>query len=268
MACPSIAPPTNRPRRGRCISRAALLVKVTREDLARPGLAGGDQMGEPGGQRGGLAGAGAGEHQHRSFGREHRFALRRVQALQIGGFGREGRGFRHACRGRRRRTDRQPSRRLAAMRRRFQWLFPISPLSTGFFPNFSLPRLGAEVHGAWVIGTAVPASPRAGNGRRARQVTKGPISAGRQWEELSGSFRGQPGRGAGRGDLPLARRGSSEFFGASVSKAGRKRGYPKKGRGTSDGFGREFGFRTWFGIEFQWTGRTRKTSEPSGSAVR
>src|SRR6478672_4925317 len=30
--------------------------------------------------------------------------------------------------------------------------------------------------------------------------TEEPISAGRQWEELSGSFRGQSGRGAGRGD--------------------------------------------------------------------
>jgi hypothetical protein len=46
-----------------------------------------------------------------------------------------------------------------------------------------------------------PASPGAGNGKRMRQVTKGPISAGRQWEELSGSFRGQPGRGAGRVNL-------------------------------------------------------------------
>ena len=55
------------------------------EDLARPCLAGGDQVGEARGQRRGLAGARAGEHQDRPFGRQHRLALRRVQALQIGG---------------------------------------------------------------------------------------------------------------------------------------------------------------------------------------
>jgi len=40
-----------------------------------------------------------------------------------------------------------------------------------------------------------------------RQVTKGPISAGRQWEELRFVSR-QPGEGAGSVDLPQARRGS------------------------------------------------------------
>jgi hypothetical protein len=40
------------------------------------------------------------------------------------------------------------------------------------------------VHGEWVIGTAVPASPGAGNGKRVRQVTKGPISAGRIGENF------------------------------------------------------------------------------------
>src|SRR6059058_6334865 len=83
---------------------------------------------------------------------------------------------------------------------RFLRLLPISPLSTGLLPKISLPRLGNDVHGTHVIGTAVPASPRAGNGRRMRQVTKGPISAGRQWKELSGSNLGQLGRGAGRGN--------------------------------------------------------------------
>ena len=92
---PSIAPPLIADTRS-FISRAALLVKVTLENLAWPRFASRDQMGEAGGQRGGLAGAGAGKHQHWSFGGQHRFALRRVQAVQIGGFGREGRGFRHA----------------------------------------------------------------------------------------------------------------------------------------------------------------------------
>ena len=44
-------------------------------------------MGEAGGQRGGLAGAGAGEDQHRAFGRQHGLALRRVEAGEIGGLG-------------------------------------------------------------------------------------------------------------------------------------------------------------------------------------
>ena len=83
---PSIAPPV--------IADDALLHLARRlvgegdgEDLARPGLAGGDQVGEAGGQRGGLAGAGAGQHQHRALGRQHRLALRRVEAGEIGGLG-------------------------------------------------------------------------------------------------------------------------------------------------------------------------------------
>ena len=50
------------------------------EDLARPGAAGTDDMRQPRGQRRGLAGARAGQHQHRPFGRQHRLALRRVQS--------------------------------------------------------------------------------------------------------------------------------------------------------------------------------------------
>ena len=80
---PSIAPPTSWPTRS-FISRAALLVKVTARisfGRARPVL---QQMGEPGGQRRGLAGAGAGEHQHRPVERLDRRALRRVQVVEIG----------------------------------------------------------------------------------------------------------------------------------------------------------------------------------------
>jgi hypothetical protein len=54
------------------------------EDLAGIGLARPQQMGEARGERRGLAGAGAGEDEHRAFGGEHGLALGRVQAPQIG----------------------------------------------------------------------------------------------------------------------------------------------------------------------------------------
>ena len=47
-------------------------------------------MGEPRGQRRGLARAGAGEHQHRPLGGQHRLALRRVEAGEIGRLGAVG----------------------------------------------------------------------------------------------------------------------------------------------------------------------------------
>ncbi len=51
-------------------------------------------MRQAGGERRGLAGAGAGEDQHRPSARQHRFALRRVQALRDRGvgIGLDGRG--------------------------------------------------------------------------------------------------------------------------------------------------------------------------------
>jgi hypothetical protein len=123
---------------------------------------------------------------------------------------------------------------------------------------FSLSRLGREGHGSWVIGTAVPASPeKLATARRARQVTKGPISAGRQWKELSGFDRGQPGRGAGRVVFLSATRFPA-IFGSLVSEAGRERGRPKKGRGKSDGFA------TGHGLSQAGGG---KTKEPSGEFV-
>ena len=57
------------------------------EDLAGPGFAGRDQMGEAGGEGRGLARARAGEDQHRPFGRQHGLALRRIEAGELGGFG-------------------------------------------------------------------------------------------------------------------------------------------------------------------------------------
>ena len=58
------------------------------EDFAREGLALVQDMGEAGGQHPGLAGAGAGEHQHRAIGCRHRRALLFVERRQIGGLGR------------------------------------------------------------------------------------------------------------------------------------------------------------------------------------
>ena len=53
------------------------------EDLPGPGLAGGEDMGEPGGQHPGLAGAGAGQHQQRAVDRlDHGGALLGVEALR------------------------------------------------------------------------------------------------------------------------------------------------------------------------------------------
>ena len=52
------------------------------EDLPGLGAAGGEQMGDAGGEHARLAGAGAGEHQHRPLGRLHRGALLGVQLVE------------------------------------------------------------------------------------------------------------------------------------------------------------------------------------------
>ena len=72
------------------------------ENLARPGAARRDQVREPRGQRRGLAGAGAGEHEHRPLGGEHRLALRLVEPFQISGLGGGGNRLSHARTGRER----------------------------------------------------------------------------------------------------------------------------------------------------------------------
>ena len=66
------------------ISRAALLVKVTAricEGKARPVA---QDVGDAGGQHARLAGAGAGQHQHRAVQRLDRLALLGVEAVEIG----------------------------------------------------------------------------------------------------------------------------------------------------------------------------------------
>ena len=102
-------------------------------------------------------------------------------------------------------------------------------------------------------------------------MTKGAKGEKRAMERIFGFFSG-----VSREEAPeeviasratAAGRSSSE---PSMSKAGRKSGYPKKVFRTSDGFGRElwfqdFGFGNWV-LKGQ-AGR-RKTSEPSGSAVQ
>jgi hypothetical protein len=142
---------------------------------------------------------------------------------------------------------------------KFLRLLPISPLSTGLLPKILLPRLGSDVHGAHVIGTAVPASPRAGNGRRVRQVTKGPISAGRQWKELSGSNRGQLGRGAGRGNC-LSRDAVPGVLRNFGEQSGTQEWFPQEGPQNNGWF--------WLGLRLQSGRADRKTSGPSGGAVR
>ena len=68
------------------------------EDLAGPGLAGRQDMGEARGQHARLAGAGAGQHQQRAIDRLDRGALLGVQALEIGRLAR-GHGARDGAAG-------------------------------------------------------------------------------------------------------------------------------------------------------------------------
>ena len=68
------------------------------EDLVRPRPAGVEQVRDAGGQRPGLAGAGAGQHQHRAVERLDRGALRRVQVVEIGGGPRRHRARRERLR--------------------------------------------------------------------------------------------------------------------------------------------------------------------------
>ena len=79
---PSTTPPISAPMRS-FISRAALLVKVTARICARPRAAGGEDMREPRGQHARLAGARAGQHQHRAVERLHGLALLGVEPFEI-----------------------------------------------------------------------------------------------------------------------------------------------------------------------------------------
>jgi hypothetical protein len=121
-------------------------------------------------------------------------------------------------------------------------------------------REGCSIHQT-ATGTnplQVPASPRAGNGRRARQVTKGPISAGRQWGEPR-FFSGQPGRGAGRGIFL-----SCDAAPGVLRNQGEQSG--TRERSSQEG-PRIIGRLSTETSVFRMAGQ-RKTSEPSGSAVK
>ena len=54
------------------------------EDLAGPGAAEAEDVGDAHGEHAGLAGAGAGQHQHRAVERLHRLALLRIEPGEIG----------------------------------------------------------------------------------------------------------------------------------------------------------------------------------------
>ena len=150
------------------------------ENLARPGFASGDQMGEARGQRRGLAGAGAGEDEDRPFGGQHGLALRRVQALQISGL-RSRAGDSGTVRGRGRGTERQPTSAESAAFAEGSTVVPDIPvihrLVTKFFASATRAR------SAWSSGDRDGGPGLLGRPARqeGRQVTKGPISAGRQW---------------------------------------------------------------------------------------
>src|SRR3546814_18250054 len=89
------------------------------EDLAgRARLAGDQQVGEPGGQHAGLAGAGAGQHQHRAVERLDRSTLAFVEGAEIG-VGPRRTGVRP--RGREEKTGREPGRARVCQYERVEW---------------------------------------------------------------------------------------------------------------------------------------------------
>ena len=92
------------------------------EDLARPGAAGGEDVGDAHGEHARLAGAGAGQHQHRPVERLDREPLLRIEAGEIG----------------RRRRRRSRARGNAARRRR-RWRGRIAGLSPRVSQGASIP---------------------------------------------------------------------------------------------------------------------------------
>ena len=86
------------------------------------------------------------------------------------------------------------------------------------------------MHGQVVIGTAVPASPGAGNGKWVRQVTKGPISAGRHCRSSSGSGSGASREeGAGRGNCLSRDAALGDLFGGVRKRSGTQERFSQEG---------------------------------------
>ena len=90
---PSTTPPTSWPDPRLHLARR-LVGEGDGEDLVRARPAGVQQVGDAGGQRPGLAGAGAGEHQHRAVERLDRGALVGVERVEVGRRARGDRGAR------------------------------------------------------------------------------------------------------------------------------------------------------------------------------
>ena len=86
---PSTAPPTRSPTRS-FISRAALLVKVTARICPGKARPRGEDVGDARRQHARLAGAGAGQNQHRAVERFDGRALLRIEAVEIGRRGLRG----------------------------------------------------------------------------------------------------------------------------------------------------------------------------------
>ena len=113
----------------------------------------------------------------------------------------------------------------------FQWfqrLFPISPLSTALLPKISLPRLGSEVHGLQVIGADVPVSPDSRQRQDGRERGRRTDLRRQAIEKSFGSFRGQPGRGAGRGDR-LSRDAVPRVLRSPGEQSGTQERFPQEG---------------------------------------
>ncbi len=156
--------------------------------------------------------------------------------MQIARLRSQLRRFRHSAEvGRAERNGNRPAAG-SAKRQWSRWLLPISTLSTGLHSHLALCRIGRAAHCHQVIGTAVPASPD----RRQRQDGAAGDQRsdlrGRQWDAPSGVFRAS--REEAPEEMVFRQRDAARISLRTASgKAGRGWNHPKKGRGTSVGFG-------------------------------
>src|SRR6185312_2033721 len=166
---------------------------------------------------------------------------------------RSGRGIQALCGGKPRRTERQPKHGHFGEFEKVPTVVPDIPVIHSFDPSFF--AFATRGEGAWC------SCDRDGGPGLSRSRKRQEDAAGDQrsdlrrqdWKEPSGSDR------ASREEAPEELSSSSAtrllvVFGSSVSEAGRKRGRPKKGRGTLDGFGFE-------GLRFQNAGPERSKDQ-------